>query len=239
MKSIVRSLLMLLGRLLSRLIYKIEVTGWENLPPKDIGSLLVISNHFSWFEPFILGIYLRDYNIRFYAAAEVKAKPFMRPVIFAYDPILVRRGQVDRNALREAIDTLENGQSVAIFPEGGIDPNLRDRVNRGEPIHAVRGHVVRESGQLIDARPGAAYLAVRTGAPIMPVAFLGTEHTLTNLRRLRRTPVSMIIGPIFGPVSLNGTPRGTERRQQLDAHLEKMMFNLAALVPPANRGPYK
>lgn len=239
MKSISKSLLMLLGRLLARLIFKTTIIGRENLPPKNSGPLLIISNHFSWFEPFILGIHLRHYNVRFYAAAELKAKPVFRPILFAFNPILVRRGQVDRDALRQAITSLQNGQSVAIFPEGGIDPDLRDRVNRGEPIHEVRGHMARASAELIDARPGAAYLAVRTQVPILPVAFLGTEKTLINLRRLKRTAVSMTIGPIFGPITLTGNPRGSERRQQLDTHLDAMMYKLAELVPPAHRGPYK
>ncbi len=237
--SILRHLLLLIGRILSKLIFKLTITGQEHLPPANNGPLLIISNHFSWFEPFLLGIHLRQYNIRFYAAAELKEKVLFRPILYTFHPILVHRGQVDRRALREAIQTLESGGTVAIFPEGGIDPDLRDRINRGEMVHEVQGHMSRESAQLIDARPGAAYLAVRTQTPILPVAFLGTEQTLNNLRRGRRTAVSMTIGPLFGPYPPLPKTTKHQRRQHLDQLADNMMCQLAALLPPAHRGPYQ
>ena len=92
---------------------------------------------------------------------------------------------------------------------------------------------------MITPRPGAAYLAVRSGAPVLPTAFLGTENILPNLKRLRRTPVRMIIGPVFGPLVIDPARSKPERRAQLDEMGHEMMRHMAALMPPENRGPYR
>lgn len=239
LRTILRHILLLIGRILSKLIFKLTITGQEHLPSANNSPLLIISNHFSWFEPFLLGIHLRQYNIRFYAAAELKENLLLRPIFYTFRPILVRRGQVDRQALSEAIQTLQAGGTIAIFPEGGIDPNLRERISRGEMVAGVQGQTFRENAQLIEARPGAAYLAVRTQAPILPVAFLGTEQTLNNLRRGRRTAVSMTIGPHFGPFPPLPKMEKHQRRHHLNQLTDTIMRQLADLLPPANRGPYQ
>jgi 1-acyl-sn-glycerol-3-phosphate acyltransferase len=124
------------------------------------------------------------------------------------------------------------------MPEGGIDPELRDTLARGEERPFTEGMNVRISAQLIEARPGSAYLATRSQARILPIAFLGTEQILANLRRLKRTKIRMHIGPVFGPLTLDSALRGPSRRQQLDAYGDEMMRHIAALMPPENRGPY-
>ena len=83
-----------------------------------------------------------------------------------------------------------------------------------------------------------AYLAVRSGAPVLPTACLGTERIAANLRRLRRTPVRLIIGPVFGPLVVDESLSKTERRERLDELGHEMMRHMAALLPPENRGPY-
>ena len=97
----------------------------------------------------------------------------------------------------------------------------------------------RESAQLFTPRPGAAFLATRRGAPVLPTAFLGTEKVLPNLKRLRRTPVRLIIGPVFGPLVIDPALPKSERRAQLDELGHEMMRHIAALMPPENRGPYR
>jgi 1-acyl-sn-glycerol-3-phosphate acyltransferase len=72
----------------------------------------------------------------------------------------------------------------------------------------------------------------------LPIAILGAEQVLDNIRRFKRTKVAMRIGPVFGPLTLDATQRGAVRRQQLDAYGDEMMRHIAALMPPENRGPY-
>jgi 1-acyl-sn-glycerol-3-phosphate acyltransferase len=109
---------------------------------------------------------------------------------------------------------------------------------RGEERPLTEGMNSRLSAQLIEARPGSAYLATRSQARILPIAFLGTEQILANIRRLKRTKVTMRIGPVFGPLVIDQTLRGPARRQRLDEYGDEMMRHIAALMPPENRGPY-
>jgi 1-acyl-sn-glycerol-3-phosphate acyltransferase len=125
------------------------------------------------------------------------------------------------------------------MPEGGVDETLRPLTLAGVQTGLHGGPNSRVDPQLITPRPGAAYLAVRSGAPVLPTAFLGTEKILTNVRRLRRTPVKMIIGPVFGPLVIDPSLPKAERRERLDELGHEMMRHMAALIPPENRGPYR
>ncbi|MCA9996995.1 MAG: 1-acyl-sn-glycerol-3-phosphate acyltransferase [Anaerolineales bacterium] len=215
------------------LFLDLTVEGWDNLPP--YGPLLVIGNHFSWFEaPLIILLFPR--RVRFVVMAELGKLWFFRPVFYAYGMIPIARGQVDRAGLREAEAALAQGEVVGIMPEGGIDPDVQAQVQAGET--ATGGEMSRRSGQLIAARPGAALLAVRSGVPIVPVAFVGTEKVMGNVRRGRKTAVSFHIGLPFGPLTLPQDLRGADRRHQLDELGHQMMRCIAALLPPENRGPY-
>ncbi|HFQ93546.1 MAG TPA: 1-acyl-sn-glycerol-3-phosphate acyltransferase [Anaerolineae bacterium] len=236
MRLLLRLLLYLIGYPLFNIVLKIKVTGRENLPPKG-EPLIVICNHFSWFEAPLLAGYL-PYKIIFLAAEEVTEHPAARLLAYAFAAIPLRRGQVDRRALRQATAVLENGGVIGIFPEGGIDPDLRPLTEAGENVARIHGQTYRVDAQLIPARPGAAYLAARSGARILPVAVTGGEQVIPNLRQRRRTAVTLIIGPPFGPLSLDKTARGPERRQKIDALGHEMMRRIAALLPPEQRGCY-
>lgn len=221
--------------LLLKVFIKLTITGQENLPEER--PLILIGNHFSLFEAPLIALSL-PYDVTFFAAVELRQNPFMRLLFSVVDVIYVHRSRVDRQALRQAAALLEAGGRLLIFPEGGIDPELRDVMARGKERPLTDGMNVRHSAQLIDARPGAAYLATRSQARILPIAILGGEKVLANMRRLRRTAVSMHIGVPFGPLQLNPALRGPARRQQVDAYGDEMMQQIAALLPPENRGPY-
>jgi 1-acyl-sn-glycerol-3-phosphate acyltransferase len=231
--TLLRFLIESLGRLLQWLFLDLTIEGWENLP--DSGPLLIIGNHFSWFEAPLI-ILLFPYRVRFVIMAELGKLWFFRPVLRAYGMISIERGQIDRAGLREAMTALVQGEVVGIMPEGGVDPEVQARVRAGEA--APKGEMSRHNGQLIEARPGAALLAVRSGAPILPVAFWGTERMMGNIQRGKKTAVFLHIGPPFGPLTLPPDLRGTARRQQLAELGHQMMRQLAALLPPENRGYY-
>ena len=237
MYSLLRSLIRGFVRLLFRLALKLEIEGREHLPPG--GPLLVIANHFGLFEAPLLLIHLpyRD-RVTWLAATEVQESRILKALVRLYHIIPVWRGQPDRKALHAALDWLAGGGVVGIMPEGGVDPELRQFTTAGLQTGLHGGVNSRLSAQLITPRPGAAYLAVRSGAPVLPVAFLGVEQVLGNLRRLRRTRVRMIVGPVFGPLSIDHALPKPARRVQLDEMGHEMMRHLAALLPPENRGPY-
>jgi 1-acyl-sn-glycerol-3-phosphate acyltransferase len=217
------------------LFIKLEITGEENLTEER--PLLIICNHFSLFEPALLEVHL-PFKMTFFAAVELQQNALMRLLVSVVDTIMVHRSRADREALRQATAVLEAGGRLVIMPEGGIDPELRDVMARGEERPFTEGMNSRLSAQLIEARPGSAYLATRSQARILPIAILGSEQVLGNIRRFKRTQVTMHIGPVFGPLTLDAAQHGAARRQQLDAYGDEMMRHIAALIPPENRGPY-
>lgn len=236
MRLLLRLLAYLIGYPLFNIILKIQVTGRENLPSKG-DPLIIICNHFSWFEtPLLIG-YL-PYKIIFLASNEVTAHPIGRLLVYAFQAIPIKRGQVDRQALRQALQILAENGVVGIFPEGGIDPDLRPLTEAGIDVAGIEGHTYRENAQLIPARPGAAYLAVRSQAKILPVAVIGGENVMPNLHRWRRTPVTLVIGPAFGPLHLDENLHGQERHKQIEQVGHQMMQHIASLLPPEQRGYY-
>ncbi len=238
MELFLRSLIRGFVRLLFRIFFKLEIEGQEHLPPG--GPLIVIGNHFSIYEAPLLLIFL-PYGDRltWLAATELQKSVILKYLIRLYNIIPIWRGQPDRAALHRALEWLAAGNLVGIMPEGGVDESMRHLTTAGVQLGLRDGPNSRLNAQLITPRPGAAYLAVRSGAPILPTAFLGTENIAANLRRLRRTPVRMIIGPVFGPLIIDPTLPKTERRERLDEMGHEMMRHMAALLPPENRGPYQ
>ncbi len=238
MQSILRSFIRGTFRLAARILLKLEIEGWQNLPPG--GPLLVIGNHFSLYEAPLLLLFLPYHErITWLAATELQESRILKGLIKLYGIIPVWRGQPDRAALHRALDRLAAGDVVGIMPEGGVDDSMRHLTMAGTQLGLHQGPNSRASAALITPRPGAAFLAVRSGAPILPTAFLGTEKINDNLRRLRRTPVKLFIGPVFGPLTIDPALPKAERRARLDEMGHEMMRHMAALLPPENRGPYR
>lgn len=86
------------------------------------------------------------------------------------------------------------------------------------------------------ARPGTAFLAALTQAPILPVGLMGFTETFPALRNGRRAKVTINIGKPFGPFSIRGN--GRQRRDQLEAIGHQVMQAIAELIPPEYRGHY-
>ena len=233
--AILRPVLIWLARGVARVALRLKIEGMEHFPKDE--AVLLISNHFSFFEPPLLGLFLPRYP-RFLAATEANTQWFLRQLVRIYRQIPIWRGQVDRTAMRAAMDAFKAGDIVGIFPEGGVDPELQELIAQGQQVHERVGHISRPDPVLIQARPGAAFLAIQAQVRILPVAFIGTEQIMGNLRRWRRTPVTMRVGPLFGPLTLDRTLRGQAKREQLDALGDEMMRHIAALMPPENRGMY-
>ncbi len=226
------------GRLLFWPVVKLTIIGRENLPDPAAGPLLIIFNHFSWYDAPLLASHF-PLAVRFMAARELQRHLFFRLCLRAFEAIPIWRGQVDRTALQTALAALQVCQPVAVFPEGGVDPAMIAQIAQGIQILDSRGHISRSPAELIPARPGVAFLAVHSQARILPVAMWGTQHLEANLRYpWRRTPVTLHIGRPFGPLTVTEEKRGPARRAQLDALGHEMMRQLAALLPAEYQGVY-
>jgi 1-acyl-sn-glycerol-3-phosphate acyltransferase len=86
------------------------------------------------------------------------------------------------------------------------------------------------------ARPGAAFLAVRTGVQILPMGFAHLNEIFPSLREGKRAHITIRIGKPFGPFHAEG--RGRARRSELEAIGHKIMGRIAELIPPEKRGHY-
>jgi 1-acyl-sn-glycerol-3-phosphate acyltransferase len=133
------------------------------------------------------------------------------PHVWGRYPVL--RGTGSRYALRGAEAVVKQGGVLGIFPEAGSWATV-----------------------LRPPRPGTAFLAVRTGAPILPMGFNGLTEVFPCLRKGRRARVTVRIGKLFGP--FNATGRGRERRRRLEEIGHQIMHRIADLIPPEQRGHY-
>lgn len=201
-RVVVRILLLFLGRL--------TVHGKENLPVE--GAYIAATNHLSKIDPAVIMMTLPSHPIRVFAAHKWQKHLFFGPILDLSGAIWVRRGEVDRKALKEAIDALNAGQILGMAPEG-----TRSRVRT-----------------LQKARQGAAYIASRTGVPIVPMGVINSDKFLDNVLHLRRTHLQVRVGrPLILP-DLGHRPRG----QELDAYTELIMGHIAALLPERYHGYY-
>jgi 1-acyl-sn-glycerol-3-phosphate acyltransferase len=209
-RRIFRRLVLLLARLIGWLLLDVRVSGRQHVPRR--GPLLVVSNHLGDAD-LIAGWTFSLTPADVLSKAELYDYPVVGALLRAYGVIWVHRGQPDRRALRAAIQGLEEGRIVAIAPEG------RESV----------------SGSLEEGTGGAAYLAWKSGAPILPVAFTGTEnaHIYGSLRRLRRAKVTAVLGEPFLLEKLS------DRRLAIEQGTAKIMQAIADLLPAEYRGVYR
>lgn len=242
--SLSRRFLLIIGKILFRIFLDVTITGQENVPSRG-EPLILVANHFSWFDVPLLTALL-PLNPVFMVATESRRLIHVRLFMSLFNGIPIWRGQVDRNAFDHAKRVLRRGGVLGVFPEGGIDPEKSFKAARGNVILDDRyTFVSRLSGQLTRPRPGTAFLAVQTDARILPVGILGTENIVDNvlnwrrLLRFERTAVEIKIGPAFGPLKIDPTLTGRDKRDYINDLADMIMQRIAELFPPEKRGPYR
>ena len=133
-----------------RAVYRLEVRGLEHVPAD--GSLVVTGNHESILDPFVLSATISR-PIRYLGKAELWRVPLLPWWLASVEAIPIERGGSDVAAIASAIEALEAGEVVGLFPEGGVK---------------------REGPWL----RGAARMALATGSPLLPVCLLETRRAL-------------------------------------------------------------
>lgn len=188
-----------IGRALLLILSRAQVFGLENVPPT--GKVLIAANHTHVMDgPLLYGVMPRP--AAFFVKAEAFIGPFS-PFLRRIGQIPIRRGVPERAPIASALETLSAGGLVGIFPEG-----------------------TRGAGDVAEVRHGIAYLAVRSGAPVVPVAFVGTGALLPR-RTLRRPKVRIVIGE---PVHIAAGPAS---RSAVSDAAEKIRVAMSALVTSA------
>lgn len=192
-------------RALARTLAPWTLEGADRIP-KD-GGYILVANHVDWKDPpwieFALGR-----AIRFMAKRELFGAPVLGFLLRAIGAFPVRRGEVDRAALQTALDVLAAGQPLGFFPEGHRS----------------------ESGALIRGRPGIAHVALRSNAPIVPIAVIGTRRA--RLGVFWRSDILLRVGEPF-------RARDLAAGDDPQAVTDVIMRRLASLLPAEMRGVYR
>ena len=199
----------LIAKALIRLLIRREVRGRDNVPAE--GPLIVVANHLSLADPPVLSASLRR-RIVYMAKEESFRHPIQGPLVRGFRAFPVRRGQIDRQALRSAQQVLRDGLALGMFPEG-----TRSR-----------------TAQLQQGNPGTALIALRSGAPILPVALTGTEKVLGPRLLFGRLRITVSIGKPFSLPPVDGRLTKAE----LTSATEVIMAHLAELLPEDYKGVY-
>ena len=190
-----------------RLMADIQVRHMDRCPPT--GPVILAANHLSYFDIPLIGAWTPRTTL-FFSKSEIKRWPVIGWIATRYGTIFVRRGESDRQAMRDTLAALANGQLVGVFPEG------------------TRSH----GKGIIRALPGIALLAQRSGATVWPVAVTGSERMGKELR----PTVTLTGGEPFDPLAVAREQFGDRPTHEQVA--ETIMRRVAALLPESYRGQY-
>jgi len=198
-------------RFIMRIIARVEVRGLENLPE---GNFILAANHLGRLDTAVLLCAVDREDIIMPIAEKYRNHPLFGMLGRSLNAIWLNRFEADYAALREILKRMEQGGLMVIAPEG-----TRSKTEA-----------------LQEGKPGAAFLAGKSGYPILPVALTGTEDRLIvqNLKRFRRSHITATAGKPFH-VEI---PNGRGREKALRVATEEIMCHLAALLPEKYRGFY-
>jgi 1-acyl-sn-glycerol-3-phosphate acyltransferase len=207
-----RNFLRWLIRSLVRVIARVEIQGYEHIPNQK--SYVLATNHIGILDA-IMAFYVLDrWDMYIPVAEKWENNRFLNWLGKYFNFVFIDRFNPDIKAMRKLIHLMEEGNLLAMAPEG-----TRSRV-----------------GSLIEAKPGVTYLATKLNCPILPVAITGTEDKviLGNLKRLRKSHITITAGPHF---TLPPLPH-TGRDEALKQYTDEIMCRIAALLPEKYRGVY-
>jgi 1-acyl-sn-glycerol-3-phosphate acyltransferase len=196
-------------RLAFRVLGGCAVSGVEHVPRR--GPAILAPNHVSWADPALVRLAI-DRPCWFMANDFIFNYPVVGRLFPLYGAFPVRRGQLDRDALRRAGAHLTDGDLLCVFPEGATSMDKK----------------------LLPLEGGVALLALRAGGvPIVPAAITGTDRVMPRTPphglRYARGGVTLRFGP---PISTADLPPDLPRREQVDLLTERLRQSLVDLLPP-------
>lgn len=205
---------------------EIVVDGWENIPSDmERRAYIVAVNHLGWAEVPVL---INTFPVWTYWMTKDKTfnSPILGPILRYMSFFPVTRGEVDREAIRTALNILQNGRILGIAPEG-----TRGRRGKDE--------------RLKQARRGIMMFATRANVPVIPTAVWGTENLFPlidegiswdQIRHFRKPKVGVRIGKVFD-LHLRKDPSLFSKQEQ-EKLTEQLMQRIGQLLPEKYRGVY-
>lgn len=166
-------------------LYQCRAVGAQNLPTD--GPAIVIVNHKSNVDPILIGMVL-ERPLRYMAKKEVFTWAPLRKLVVSLGAFPIDREAGGRDALRRSLEILKQGEVLLMFPEG--------HRQRDDEVH--------------DFLPGVGMLALRSGAPVVPIAMDGTQRMCRH-GRLGLPSVRVKVGP---PMDLSDIAERNSRAYQ-------------------------
>ena len=189
-----------------------RIVGGDRVPRE--GPLMVCANHASTVDPPLVPAFLPRPDSWSMAKAEwFRPRSFVSWLFTQYHAFPIIRHSPDRRGLRRAIEILDGRGALIVYPEG----------------HRV------ETGGMWPAEPGAGFIARASGAPVQPVALIGTRDCFPpHARWPRRTKVEVHFAPLIRIRPRRPDGRRVDNQEAADA----IMLAVAEMLPAEMRGAY-
>jgi 1-acyl-sn-glycerol-3-phosphate acyltransferase len=173
---------------------RVRAYGADRMP--ESGGLVLALNHLHWIDIPVVGV-VSPRNINFVAKIEAHSVPGLGAVIRSFGALSVRRGEGDRDAVRQMRQAVRDGRVLGLFVEG-----TRQRTGRPGT-----------------AQPGAAMVALQEEVPVMPVAIYGTQFwSLSDWK-------SCVVA--FGePMWFEGLPKNGRGYKEATREIERRIHTL-------------
>lgn len=182
-------------------LWPLKVRGWRNVPRE--GAAVIVSNHLSMIDPFVIG-FATHRLVSFMAKEELFSVPFIGFIIRKIGAFPVDRSRQDAASVRTALTILRQGELLGMFPEGTRST----------------------TGEMLELRTGAARLAARTRAQIIPAAVHNTNNALPKGRFIRPARISVTFGR---PFELTELYDRNDKGASMDRALETIKARIEAL----------
>jgi 1-acyl-sn-glycerol-3-phosphate acyltransferase len=208
--SLSQRLIVVTLKALTSLICRIDDAELRRVPQN--GPLIIYTNHVNILEIPIIYTHLQPRHVHGLVLAERWHNPILRWMLDATQTIPIQRASADIEAIRKGLEVLAKGEILVISPEG-----TRSHDGRLQPAHA-----------------GVILLALHSAAPLLPIAYFGSEKWHENISKLRRTDFHIRVGKLIQLMAHGEKVTRSVRQEMLD----ELMRQLSELLPLEYRGKY-
>lgn len=200
-----RKIIRKIGRFVIRLLTDFSIEGEDNFP--DNGPYIMAGNHVAAMEVLLMALF-SPHQVEILGAGDIPLDPNLAPFANLHGYIPINRGSVDQKALNQAVNVLNKGGVVGIFPEGGI-----------------------WSRNIKQAKIGVSWISQRSKAPVLPIGFIGMHGSLKDMLRFKKPTVKLRVGKILSYDSLFYDLSEKPKKEQLQEAADKIMEAIKCLLP--------